>query len=600
MRIDRIAPQEEAGDNISGHEAPGRVSSGVGSRRIVFLALNLLTMMLLLSGMVWMLSHGGILAVEWIMLAAFTLTLPWLAIGFWNGVIGFILDLRHKARAAEVVTPALARVSGQDPITTRTAIVMPLRNENPREAIGRFQAVQRGLAHTPHAAQFDFHVLSDTSDPEIAAAEEARVAAWRAEATGARIFYRRRSDNTGFKSGNIAEFVHRCRGEYDFFLPLDADSVMGPKIILRQVRVMQASPEIGMLQSLVTGLPSGTFFTRAFQFGMRHGMRAFTLGSAWWQADCGPNWGHNVLIRMEPFRKHCMLPELPGNGPLSGVILSHDQVEAALMRRAGYEIRVIAEESDSHEINPPSIVDFVRRELRWCNGNMQYFRLLGLPGLLPATRMQLLLAILMYVSAPAWMVFVLMSVALAGQPDQFDGVSIQVGVGFFAILMTMNLAPKLMGLAQVLTSDRRSIRYGGRERVAAGGIAEILFGIVVAPVVAFALTLFVAGLVLGRRIGWDAQQRSRDRLRWSEASRFLWPQTIAGVAMTAWLGYIAPWALAFGAPILLSLVFAIPVAVLSTHPVGGRWSCAMGLFDIPEDRRPVVLGRVPLPAADPV
>lgn len=583
--------------------APSGASRGtpnaVRGRRRVFLALNAATCLALIAAMVWLLSTGGILLLEWGMLAAFTLTLPWLSIGFWNGLIGFSLDLRHGERAAAHVNPALARARPDAPVTARTAIVMALRNEEAGAALARFRSVQRGLARTPWADRFDFHILSDTDSPETAAEEERLVAKWQAEAGGSAIRYRRREENSGFKSGNIAEFVHRCGGQYDFFLPLDADSVMGPEIILRMVRVMQASPEIGMLQSLVTGLPSATFFTRTFQFGMRHGMRAFTLGSAWWQADCGPNWGHNVLIRMEPFRAHCMLPVLPGRGPLSGPVMSHDQMEAALMRRAGHEVRVIAEESDSHEINPPSVVDFIRRELRWCNGNLQYVRLLGLPGLLPATRAQLLLAILMYVSAPAWMIFVLLSAGIAGQPGQFDGVPIEVGLGFFALLMGMNLAPKLMGLAQVLASDGRSEAYGGRDRVVLGGLAEILFGIVIAPVVAFALTLFVAGLTLGRRIGWDAQQRSRERLLWGEAARFLWPQTLAGLALSAWLGATAPWALAFGAPILLSFGLAIPVAVLSTHPAVGRWSRAVGLFDIPEDRRAAAIGVAPLPEPDP-
>jgi membrane glycosyltransferase len=574
-------------------------SDGLRTRRLLFLAINAVTCAALLAVMLRILGVGGVLAIEWGMLGAFALTLPWLSIGLWNAVIGFVLDQRHGARAAFHVNPALCRVDPDVPLTCRVAIVMPLRNEDADAALARFQSVQRGLARTDCSDRFDFHVLSDTSRPEIAAREEASVAAWRAEATGARIFYRRRTENTGFKSGNIAEFVQRCGEEYDYFLPLDADSVMGPGIVVRLLRVMEATPDIGMLQSLVTGMRSDNFFTRAFQFGMRHGMRAFTLGSAWWQGDCGPNWGHNVLIRMQPFRAHCMLPTLPGRGPLSGVILSHDQIEAAMMRRAGYEVRVIAEESDSHEINPPSVVDFIHRELRWCNGNLQYFRLLALPRLEAATRTQLLLAILMYLSAPAWMAFILLGVVVAGRPGQFDGVPLEWGLGFFALLMTMNLAPKLMGLAQVLASDRRTASYGGRDRVIFGGIAEILLGAVIAPIVAFSLSLFVAGLFAGRRIGWEAQSRSRDGLRWSEAARVLWPQTLAGLGLALWIGWTAPWALAFGAPVLLSLSLAVPVAVLSTHPAGGRWSCATGLFDIPEDRHAAVFGPAPLPEPDP-
>jgi membrane glycosyltransferase len=556
-----------------------------GRRRLV-LALNVSTFLVLFAAMVAILSHGGLLLPEWGMLAAFAITLPWLTIGFWNAVIGALLDARHGEGAAEIVTPALARARPDAPIAGRTAIVMPLRNEDPEASLARFRAVQAGLSRTPWAKRFDYHVLSDTDIPEIALKEEALVARWRQAAPEASIRYRRRGENTGFKAGNIAEFVQRAGGDYAFFLPLDADSTMGAETILRMVRVMEASPEIGMLQSLVTGMPSRTLFTRAFQFGMRHGMRSYTLGSAWWQGDCGPNWGHNVLIRMAPFRDECMLPVLPGRGPLSGHILSHDQIEAVLMRRAGYEVRVMAEESESHEENPPSLVDFIRRDLRWCNGNMQYLRLLGLPGLKPLSRVQIYLAIQMYLAAPAWMAFIALGAWLAGMPGQVSGLSVWIGLGFFALLMALNLAPKVMGLWQILAVRERAERYGGRTRVALGGMAEILFSMLIAPAVAFAIATFLVGLALGQKNGWPAQQRDRAQLRWSEALRVLWPQTLAGLALGGWLVAAAPWAFWFGVPILASLALSIPVAVLSTLPAAGQWTRRVGLFDIPEDRAP--------------
>lgn len=277
------------------------------------------------------------------------------------------------------------------------------------------------LAATPWARQFAFHILSDTDRPGIAAREERLVADWIRRAPAARIHYRRRSANAGFKAGNIGEFLDRCHGEHDLFIPLDADSVMGADAVLRLVRVMQASPEIGMLQGLVVGTPADSFFTRAFQFGMRHGMRAYTLGSAFWQGDCGPSWGHNMAIRTDPFHRHCRLDPQAPPGPLSGHILSHDQVEA-LMRRAGYQVRVLAAEDESFEDNPPSLPDFIIRELRWCNGNLQYLRLLGLPGLKPLSRVQLVLAILMYLSPAAWFAFLILGAGLAGQGAQFAGV----------------------------------------------------------------------------------------------------------------------------------------------------------------------------------
>ncbi|WP_425090802.1 glucans biosynthesis glucosyltransferase MdoH [Tropicimonas sp. S265A] len=553
-------------------------------RRRLVLGLNLLTVGALFAAMATFLSYGGLIWIEWAMLAAYALTLPWLSIGLWNSVIGLILDRRHGAGAAMAVTPALARITGREPITTRIAIVMPLRNEDPMASIARLRGLQKELSRTPWAAHFDYHLLSDTDQDAVALREEAGVAQWRLTSPGVAIHYRRRTDNAGYKAGNIAEFLDRCGAEYDFFLPLDADSVMGADTVLRLVRVMEASPEVGMLQSLVTGLPSRTFFTRAFQFGMRHGMRSYTLGSAWWLADCGPNWGHNILIRTAPFHAHCMLPELPGKGPLSGHILSHDQLEAALMRRAGFEARVLAEESESHEENPPSLADFIRRELRWCNGNMQYLRMLNLPDLAPLSRIQLYLAIQMYVAAPAWMLFALLGASLAAMPAQFVGAPVWFGIGLFAVIMTLNLMPKLMGLAQVLADDDRAASYGGRRQVVISGLSEIAVSMVMAPIVAFGLTQFLVGLAFNKRVGWDAQQRSRARLEWAEAARVLWPQTLAGLALTAWLAALAPWALVFGGPMLFALSFAIPLAVVTTLPGVSQWSIDRHLFDIPEDR----------------
>lgn len=570
----------------------------IRKRRRLVLALNIATIAALLAAMVALLALGGFQPLEGLMLLAYAVTLPWLSIGFWNSLIGFLIDRRHGAGAAALVTPAITRITGSEPITSRTAIIMPLRNEDPAASIARLRGVQAGLARTPWADRFDYHVLSDTDRPDVAAREAALVAAWQADAPGVGVFYRRRSDNAGYKAGNVAEFLHRCGDGYSYFLPLDADSVMGACTVLRLVRILDASPEIGLLQSLVTGLPSRTFFTRAFQFGMRHGMRAYTFGSAWWQANCGPNWGHNGLIRTAPFRDHCMLPVLPGKGPLSGYILSHDQVEAVLIRRAGYQVRVLAEESESHEENPPSLADFVRRELRWCNGNMQYLRLLGLPGLRPVSRIQLYLAIQMYLAPPAWMLFIVLGAYQAADPAQYAGLSVSLGLGQFAVIMTMNLMPKLMGLAQVLTDADRAAAYGGRVRVALGGVAEILTSMLTAPIVAFSLTRFALGLLFGKRVGWDAQQRSRERLEWTEAAQVFWPQTLFGILLTGWVITMVPGAWWIAAPMLIAMLFAVPIAVVTTMPGLSRWSVQQGLFDIPEDRARAAVPPAPMIRAD--
>lgn len=553
-------------------------------RRWVVAALNIVTMGLLFSAMAGLLAMGGMQSAEVVMLAAYSLTLPWLSIGFWNGVIGFAISLRKRQPAA-FVNPYLARAQDDAAITARIAIAMAVRNEDTEAVISRLDAMHRDLVRSGWGSQFAFHILSDSVDPAIIADEERLVAAWQKRAAGILpIHYRRRTDNTGYKAGNIAEFCASNHGRYDFFIPLDADSKMSAAAILRLVRVMQVSPEIGILQGLVVGAPSRTLFTRAFQFGMRHGMRAYTLGSAWWQGDCGPFWGHNALVRMDAFHQHCQLPVLSGTGPFGGHILSHDQVEAVLMRSAGYEVRVLAEEQESFEENPPSLPDFIKREMRWCQGNMQYWRLLAMPGLKPTSRLQLFLAILMYVNAPAWMLFITAGAAMAVFTDQFSKVPLAYGLGLFAVIMAFNLMPKAMGIAESFLRRTAAETYGGRVRVVTGAVAEFVFSTLMAPAVAFAIMVCCLGLVAGKRITWDAQQRSRDYLSMGEAARTLWPQTLFGVLLGCVLAVWAPWALLFGCLIVLPMALAIPIAVLTTVPAWGRWTRRHGLFDIPEDR----------------
>ena len=197
-------------------------------------------------------------------------------------------------------------------------------------------------------------------------------------------------------------FCDRWGNNHEFAITLDADSFMPADAVLRLLRIAQANPTLGILQTLIVGMPSVSVFARVFQFGMRLGMRSYTLGATWWQGDCGPYWGHNAVIRLAPFIAHCRMPVLPGNGPLSGHLLSHDQVEAVLMRRAGYEVRVLPIEGLSWEENPPTLMEFSRRDLRWCQGNMQYWQLLRMPGLKPISRFQLLFAIWMYLSSVSY------------------------------------------------------------------------------------------------------------------------------------------------------------------------------------------------------
>jgi membrane glycosyltransferase len=365
-------------------------------------------------------------------------------------------------------------------------------------------------------------------------------------------------------------------------LPLDADSLMSGEAILRLARIMQAHPKLGILQSLVVGAPSKSAFARIFQFGMRHGMRAYTMGSAWWIGECGPFWGHNAMVRIAPFAAHCHLPVLPGPPPLGGHVLSHDQVEAVLMRKAGYEVRVLPVEKGSWEENPPTIFEFSARDLRWCQGNMQYLRLLNLDGLKVMSRFQLAWAILMFVGVPA------MTLMIALAPLKFfDGEDpaafpAEWALALYLTFLLMYLAPKLAGLADVVLS--RSVPlYGGTLRFLASALVEIVFSFLLGAVTTFRLTLFMIGLVFGRSVIWNGQARDAYGIAWSKAARGLWMPVLFGAALCGSLAVLSPATLLWSLPLTLGYLVAVPFAVATADPRLGAWMTARGLCALPEE-----------------
>ncbi|QFR34475.1 glucans biosynthesis glucosyltransferase MdoH [Ancylobacter sp. TS-1] len=556
-------------------------------RRALVLGLNAATYAGFVALFAYLLAHGGFTPLDGLLLLAFGLSTPWTILGFWNAVIGLWL-LHGPGDPRRSVYPFAGKASDDASITARVAVVMALRNEDPERAFARLRTMRAELDRSGEGERFTWFILSDTTLDAVAGAEEALFRAWREElGPSPRLHYRRRSDNIGFKAGNIRDFVDRWGDEHELMLVLDADSLLGASTILRLVRIMQANPMLGILQSLVVGMPSRSAFARIFQFGMRHGMRSYTMGASWWAGDCGPYWGHNAVIRIAPFRAHCALPVLPGRGPLAGHILSHDQIEAVLMRRAGYEVRVLPEETESYEENPPHLTEFTRRDLRWCQGNMQYWRLLAMPGLKPMSRFQIAWAILMYVGAFAWVLFMVLATLKVFDVERADTpFPAGLGLTLFAVTFLMSLAPKLAGLLDVLLRPDERRRYGGAGRVLAGALLEFPFSVLLGPVVALRIAIFMVGLAFGRTVTWEAQARDAERLSWRTALRGLWPQFLFAVLMGGVLYAFAPAALVWAVPVLAGLLGAAPFAVLTAEPAVGRWLARRGLCATPEEQVP--------------
>jgi membrane glycosyltransferase len=589
--LERSPPQalqaDAAGNDISG-------------RRALFAVLFAATMAVLLPLAALALAPGGFDIIDITLLALFAVTLPWMVAGFWNAVIGFLI-VRLAADPIAAVMPAAARIRGDEPVTVSTAILLCIRNEWPERMIRNLEPMLAGLDIAGCGERFNLYVLSDTSDPNIAGHEEACFAAltsrWRDRIA---ITYRRRTVNTGYKAGNIREFCERWGGKHDFAVTLDADSFMTADAVLRLVRIMQADPRLGILQGLIVGLPSTSAFARVFQFGMRLGMRSYTIGSAWWQGDCGPYWGHNAVLRLKPFIAHCALPVLSRNGTEDRHILSHDQIEAVLMRSAGYDVRVLPQEDLGWEENPPTLLEFIRRDLRWCQGNMQYWRFLSLPGLKPVSRYQLALAILMFIGSPAWiglLVLGTLAEAFSHTPGSF--IRADAGMALLVCVLVMWFAPKIASAIDILLRPELRHAFGGTGLFIISFAIETVYSILLCPILWFGHTLFLAGLLFGREIGWIGQTRDDHAVPFTLALQNLWPHTLLGCAVLGLLAVTQPAAIPYALFLAGGPALAIPFAMMTASPWLGSFAARVGVGRLPEETaRSAVLLALALPAIE--
>jgi len=522
-----------------------------------------------LTRLLWaVLAPGGWTVLKLLILACFLGVAPWLGVCVGNALPGFLIRLL-SATPGRAVLPVLGDIEG-GPITARTAVVVTVRNEDMADVLPALGRLFEWL--TPYGDRFAAFVLSDTSEPALAAREEAAVAAFSPP-----VGYRRRSENTGFKAGNLMDFLDHHAANFELALVLDADSEMSAESVLRLVRAMQAGPRIGIIQHLTVGTPAAAAFPRLFQFGMRAGMRIWATGQAWWQGDAGPYWGHNAILRIAPFRAHARLAALPDGS----TILSHDQVEAAQLRAAGWGVCVWAEEAGSLEKNPPALPEFLRRDARWLAGNMQYRHLLLLPGLAPMGRWQLVQAILLFAGAPLYTALL----ALAALNATCCGADVPRGA-LLALTLAWTAAiyaPKLLGYAEVLLSRDLRAQYGGGRNFAAGAAAEFGFTLLLDALSQPSKTLALARLAVGAPAGWLPQNRGERGVGWREATLMFWPHTLFGLAVFALLTQASAVAVLWALPFAGGLLVAIPFCVVTASPPVSAWLRRRGIAATPEE-----------------
>jgi membrane glycosyltransferase len=529
----------------------------------------------LLFWLVWRaLAPGGVNAIEAAILLCVLLVTPWAALSAGNSLVGLMILLFARDPPAAVL-PALRRTRPGVPRHV-TALAVCIRNEDMGAVLPPLGDLLDGLREAGAGDRFRLWLLSDTQDEAAVRAEESAIHAF--AATRANIHYRRRAQNTGFKAGNVMDFLDQHAGDAAFFITLDADSVMTPRAVLRLAAIMEAEPKLAIVQQLIVGRPATAAFPRLFQFGMRAGMRSWATGQGWWQLDAGPYWGHNAIIRCAAFRQHARLEALPDGSR----ILSHDMVESVRLQAAGWHVRCLPEEDGSLEANPPAMPEFLRRDERWGAGNMQYWQLLRLPNFTAMGRLQLLQAILLFLGAPLYAAILLLAAINAAAGGGAATPMSALALAMFAHWLSY-FSPKLCGYAHALIRRDVAARYGGRAAFAKGALAELAFMQLFEPLSTLNKALFLATLPFGRRIGWAPQNRADRGIAWRDAARLLWPHTMIGVVLTLAFGSVSAGALALALPFTLGMVSAIPLCVLSADPRVSRWLRERRIAATPEE-----------------
>lgn len=527
----------------------------------------------------------------------FAILFCWVSAGFWTALMGFLQLLigRDKYSISYSTT-------GDEPLNPehRTALIMPICNEDVERVFAGLRATWESVKRTGNAEHFDVYILSDSYDADIAIAEQKAWMELVRDVGGAgKIFYRRRRRRVKRKSGNIDDFCRRWGSNYSYMVVLDADSVMSGECLTGLVRMMEANPNAGIIQSSPKASGMDTLYARCQQFATRVYGPLFTAGLHFWQLGESHYWGHNAIIRVQPFIEHCALAPLPGEGSFAGSILSHDFVEAALMRRAGWGVWIAYDLPGSYEELPPNLLDELKRDRRWCHGNLMNFRLFLVKGMHPVHRAVFLTGVMSYLSAPLWFMFLALSTALQVvhtlmeptyflQPRQLFPVWPQwrpdLAIALFSTTLVLLFLPKLLSV--VLIWFKGAKPYGGAFRLFLSLLLEMLFSVLLAPVRMLFHTVFVVSAFLGWEVVWNSPQRDDDATPWSEAFRRHGSQMLLGIVWAVGMGVLDLNFLWWLAPIVFSLILSPFVSVMSSRATVGLKSKRARLFLIPEEYEP--------------
>jgi membrane glycosyltransferase len=532
----------------------------------------------------WTLLEAG-----WVGLFVFLFFLA--AVGWSTAALGYLSRPRGSA-AAPAPTPLAPTPLVPTPLATpslsaaglpRTALVMPIYHESVEDVFSSLAGMREALEALPGGEAFELFVLSDSRDPEICADEEQAFRRVCATPSKVPVYYHRRARNEHQKAGNLAEFFETWGPRYEYAVALDADSLMSATALVELVRRMQAEPKLALLQAPLSLHRAETAFARALQFSSSVCGPVFTRGLSLWAGAHGNYYGHNAAIRVSAFLDCCALPKLKGEPPFGGQVLSHDFVEAALLCRAGWRVRIAHDlPGGSYEELPPTLPEYVARDHRWCQGNLQHLRIAFMRGLRAMSRIHLLLGACAYLAAPAWLLFMVLGVLLwRNNVAAFRHITAGVSVVTLIVL----LGPWLFGLLGSLRDPEQRHAHGGSLRLITGAALGVLNGALLAPLLMLHHTRIVLTIVAGKAIGWGPQQR-RAASTLSRIVRAEWPTTLFGAAAALWLSFDAPGLLWWFAPLWLPWSLAIPISLtVSSRRMGGLLR-RLGFWSVPSESRP--------------
>jgi membrane glycosyltransferase len=569
-------------------------------RRSVFYSLTIFTTLLAMALVAQPFLANDFTVLEFFLILIFGILIFGVSLSFWMAIIGFFVLLTGGDRKA---ITKLTKVSAENILSMAKpiALVMPICNENPQRIFAGLRAIYESVLKTGFGQAFEIFVLSDTSDPLLRLQEEQL---WFQmcedfQAHG-KIFYRNRIENVGRKSGNIAEFCQHWGGRYEFMILLDADSLMDGNTLVKMVNIMQAQPKVAILQTPPLPVNQKSLFGRVMQFASCLYGQIYSAGAAFWQLSQSNYWGHNAIIRVEAFAAHASLPKLPGEEPLGGEILSHDFVEAALLREAGWEVWLAYDIDGSYEEMPTNIIDYAKRDRRWCQGNLQHIWFLFAKKMSLVSRLHLLMGVMAYLASPLWLVFLiitgvaayeyghLMPIYFAGN-NPFPVWPISYDIELVALLLVtlgMLFIPKLLSLLWLLCYPQQVKKFGGYLAVIASVLLECIFSTLLAPLLMLYRTKFVLAILLRQSIGWPAQQREEHGLSFKEAVTAHGIQTLIGFLALLGIYFFIPNFFWWFLPAVLGLIFSVPLSMLVSSSALGAITRRWHLFCTPEETCP--------------